>query len=81
MDSMASSPLPYAEGTLVEDTVEKAEGGSGKLPLTLAGSRALTGTELPPALCIPPTPSSSPPAALLEPGPGTGSCTQSGRTQ
>lgn len=27
-----------------------------QLPPTLAGSRALTGTELPPALCVPPTP-------------------------
>lgn len=27
-----------------------------QLSPTLAGSRALTGTELPPALCIPPTP-------------------------
>lgn len=88
MDSMAPSPLPFAEGTLVEEA-EEAEGGLGKpggfLELwqgagtdrhrTSSSTARPTHALAPPACC---TGLRKP--SLLEPGPGTGSCTHRGQT-
>lgn len=88
MDSMAPSPLPFAEGTLVEEA-EEAEGGFGKpggfLELwqgagtdrhRTSSSTARPTHALAPRACC--TGLRKP--SLLEPGPGTGSCTHRGRT-
>lgn len=83
MDSMAPSPVPCGEGTLV-DEVEEAEDGSGKLgsflrlrqgastdPHRTSSSTARPTHTLALRACCPGLWEPS----LLEPGRGTGSCT------